>query len=889
MNWRTRVAGFGALTALLPILVLGQASQGPRRSVEGAVASGKSAAAKPASTKASAEARHSQAVARYGKLPLSFEPNVGQTDPRVRFLSHGRGYVVLLTDDQVVLSLGGAKRPAPRAKTASLRSKSRTAGTAPDASASVLRISLLGTTAAPQIMGLDQLPGKSNYFFGNDPKNWRTQVPSYARVKYPQVYPGIDLVFYGNQRRLEYDFMVGPGADPQQIALQVEGASKMRIDPRGNLRIALPAGEVTLRKPTVYQEENNGRREIAGRYLLARNHRVKFLVANYDHSKPLILDPVLGYSTYLGGSADDSPADIAIDANGDAFLAGTTLSADFPTTGGAVNPGPPGPSPRGAVFVSEFDTAGALVYSTYLSGSGGEGALGVAVDPVAIPAKVYVTGFTFSADFPTTPNGLIPTFTPSAPSSPGGGGTAFVTVLDPTVVGPAGLVYSTYLGGDSTDYGYDIALDGNAQIYVTGTTFSSNFPTTASAFQATNNSLTLGNAFLTRIDPSLSGAASLIYSTYLGGSGFSANGVGDNGFGVDADAFFNAYVCGATASSDFPTTAGGLQPAAPAAVVNQTGFVTRIDTTAAGPASLVYSTYLGGSGINGDAAGEIALSLTGNPIVYVTGFTFSADFPTTVGAFKTTPPATVTTTETAFLTQLDTTMAGAASLLYSTYFGGSGGDLGLALGVNFNGNAFIGGQTLSADLPVTAGAIVSTLKGCGSGFLAELSPAGGGSADLLFSTYFDGTEPAAVCQVGTFSVYGIAVDATPNNAYVTGQTGAADFPVTSGAFQGTLNGPTDGYVAQVTMNALIAPPPKGGNNLLVAPGRFAPLHNSSRSNADTLSLHRPELVRMRFDRARRAGRAAAFRPSGAPIGQVSPNGFAPGRQNFAAAASVAQQ
>src|SRR5712664_4031308 len=401
----------------------------------------------------------------YGRLPLSFEENVGQTAREVRYVSHGSGYELFLTPQEVVVAL----RPnvprdlSPRHRTAYIRALRKARR---DKQMTAIRLHLEGANPEPQIAGTDPLPTKVNYFIGNDPKKWHTNVPAYARVKYEGIYPGVDLVFYGNQRRLEYDFVVAPGADPKAIALRVEGARKMRLNSRGDLVLSLSSGEVELRKPVVYQNIKGERREIAGRYAMAGNHRVSFAVGSYDRSEPLILDPVLNYSTYLGGSGNDIGYAIAVDSSGDAFVAGQTTSVDFPvgTNGAVVTP----PNPNfGAVYVAELNPAGTqLLYSTYLRGSTTnqfEGAFGVALDS---SGKVYVTGLTFATNFPTTPGSLKP-----GPLATNLNGTAFLTKLDPTKSGTASLVYSTYLSGSGagSDSGNAVVADASGvNAYVAG-------------------------------------------------------------------------------------------------------------------------------------------------------------------------------------------------------------------------------------------------------------------------------------------------------------------------------------------------------------------------------------------------------------------------------------
>ena len=735
----------------------------------------------------------------YGKLPLSFEENQGQTAEEVRYLAHGTGYELFLTPHEALLALRSRRKYdlSPLHRTASLRAmrKARKAG-----QLTALRIQFEGANLHPAVNGMGRLPARTNYFLGNDPKKWHTDVPSYGRVKYEGVYPGIDVVFYGNQGKLEYDFLVAPGADPEAIQLKIAGARKMRLNSRGSVVLSVAASEVELQKPRIYQMIDGKRRLIEGRYVVAADHRVRFSVAHYDRSKPLVLDPVLNYSTYLGGSGEDTGHAIAVDGAGNAFVAGQTLSADFP---GAAN------NCAGASFVAELDPTGTnLLYATYLAGSttgSGENAFGIAVDP---SGKVYVTGVTFATDFPTTSANALN----AGPLASNDNGTAYLTKLDPTVSGPSGLIYSTYIGGTGGDHANSVAVDAVGNAYVVGLTDSPDFPTNNPFQSALSN--TSGNAFLTRIDTTQLQDASLIYSTYLGGNGANAGvvlGYGDEGFGVAADSSGNAYVVGTTTSTDstFTTSATAYQSAPPANTAVSV-FVSRIDTTQVGPASLIYSTYLAGS----IADLGFAIALGPNNVAYVTGTTSSTDYPfpgATTGAFDTTGSGSGK----AFITLVDTTQSGLSSVPYSTYLGGTGGpyggDYGYAIKVDASGNAYVAGTTFSTDFAgagtlKTLGAFRPTLLNPnGEAFIAKLHPAGSGQGDLLYATYFGGST-----GMSQDSIYGIAIDsASPPNAYITGETSSTDLPVSASAFQTTLNetggsGIVDAYVAKLTLIPTLA-------------------------------------------------------------------------------------
>src|SRR3989442_1677118 len=443
----------------------------------------------------------------YGKLPLRFEANRGQTDSRVRFLSRGKGYTLFLTPTEAVLALRGREQ--------------------------VVRMQFEGANPNAQITGLEKLPGIVNYFFGQDRTKWRTNIPTYAKVKHNDVYPGIDIAYCGNGRQLEFDFIVAAGAKPNAIKVAVEGADRLDVDAQGDLVLHVGDRQLRLQKPLVYQAVNGIRQEVSGGYVLTNPHQVSFQVAAYDASRPLIIDPALFYSTYLGGSGDDIGNSIAVDDAGNAYVTGVADPTDFPTTLGAFQTASGG---GGDAFVTKLNLTGsALVYSTYLGGSDGDVGRGIAVDATG---NVYVSGFTGSTNFPTTLGAFQTTY--------GGGALdAFVAKVDPT---GSVLVYSTYLGGSDIDGSVGIAVDAAGNAYVTGGTSSTNFPTTPGAFQTAG-----GAAFLTKGSPTGTGLA---YSTRPAGvSG------GHGGQGVAGEAAGNAYVTGGTHSTDFPTAAGGFPPA----------------------------------------------------------------------------------------------------------------------------------------------------------------------------------------------------------------------------------------------------------------------------------------------------------------------------------------
>lgn len=659
----------------------------------------------------------------YGKLPLSFEANQGQTNPQVKFLARGSGCTLFLTQNSAVLSLRHQKAATK---------------------ANVLRMKLLGANSYASVLGSDGLPGKSNYFVGSNPRQWHTNVSTYAAVKYSGVYPGIDLVYHGNQRMLEYDFIVAPGADPKAIDLRFQGARKLSVNREGALVIGLGDEEVIEPAPVVYQEIGGQRREIDGRFVLRGNGRVGFNVAAYDRSAPLVIDPTLVYSTYLGSW--DSAAAIAVDASGNAYIAGAIGSFDLQTSPSAFQPNYGGGGD--AIVVKLSADGSALLYSTYLGGSGNDGALGIAVDAAG---DAYVAGSTQSSDFPTTPGAFQTTFQ-------GSNNRAFVSKLNAT---GSQLIYSTYLGGSGGDEASGIAVDAAGDSFVTGSTRSSDFPITAHAFQ-TSFGTGIQRAFVTRLS---NAGSALVYSTYLGGSR------DDGATAIAIDALDNAYITG-YAGPDFPTTPGAIQTTFGGGngYWGLDGFVVKLN--AAGSA-LLYSTYLGGSG--DDSGAGIAIDTLGNS--YVAGSTSSSDFPTTPGAYQ---PRYGGSGD-AFVSKLNAT---GSVLVYSTYLGGSLNDGAFAIAVDVLGDAFVTGATVSSDFPTTSGAFQS-FKGVSDAFVSNLN--GEGTA-LLFSTVLGGGQR----DQGS----GIAIDS--RNIYVVGVTESSDFPTTPGAFQTTFGSPYDAFVSKLS-------------------------------------------------------------------------------------------
>ncbi len=674
-----------------------------------------------------------QSSAAYGKLPLSFEANKGQTDSRVNFLSRGAGYSLFLTPSKAVLLLKQGDTN------------------------NVVGMRLIGANPASRVGGRSKLPGVSNYLIGNDPSKWHTDVPNYAEVAYKGVYGGIDLIYHGDQKQLEYDFTVRPGAEPRAIRLSFDGAQGKTIDAQGNLVLHTSGGDLVEHAPVAFQMIDGVRHSVAAHFLLGRDGRVGFQVGDYDHSKPLVIDPVLSYSTYLGGSNRDNGYGIAVDSAGNAYITGDTTSTNFPTK----NPHQPhlgGQKGYSDAFVAKLNPTGsALVYSTYLGGKWTDSAEGIAVDSAG---NAFVTGWTSSPNFPTKN---------AYQTSTGGVDDGFMANLN--AAGSA-LLYSTYLGGSSMDQSHAIAVDGSGKVYVTGYTASLDFPT-ASPLQSARAGGS--DAFIAKFDPSLVGARSLVYSTFLGGSTNRYSGV-EMGAGIAADSLGNAYVTGQTDSVDFPTTLGAFQTANGGVVDT---FVTKIN--AAGSA-LLYSTFLGGA--SSDRGYGIALDASGN--AYVTGQTGSTNYPT-LNALQSAPRGSID----AFVTKLS---ADGSALVYSTYLGGSGIENGLVgyfyphlggIAVDAFGHAFVTGVTYSTDFP-TVSAIQTTYGGGVDAFVAELTPSG---TSFVYSSYLGGNSEELAL--------GIAVDGA-GNAYVTGNSASLGFP-TKRPLQSTYGGgESDVFVTKIS-------------------------------------------------------------------------------------------
>ena len=639
-----------------------------------------------------------------GNLPLSFEPNAGQTDARVKFISRGAGYSLVLTPREAVFTLsrpGGTAAPHPVNGTGGWRALDApshhliTPSPHPSLTASraTLRMQLTGIQSSVRLTGEGTLPGTSSYFIGSDPNKWRTGIKTYRKVRYAGVYPGVDLLYYGNQRQLEYDFLVAPRADPSRISFKFVGTKRVSIDKMGELAIDLDGGSLRWRKPVVYQDINGRHKAVNGRFVLRANRQVGFALATYDKSLPLIIDPVLAYSTYLGGTGPDMGEAIAVDRYGSMFITGETFSDDFPATTGVRHSLP-------SVFVTRLDRSGSRVlYSTILGGTEASFAHGIKVDAAG---NAYVAGTTQSADFPVN-HGL--------QVSNQNGFAAFLVVLN---TAGTGLRYGTLFGGSdqSVTQASGLDIDGAGHAWITGQTNSNNLPT-LNAFQPSNAPQNLAG-FLAKLDVERSGDDSLLSSTYFGAAGVVAPR------GVAVDAYGNAAICGTTTSASLPTTQNAFQPTAPPASMGGTySFVTKFN--AAG-SSLLYSTYL--SSQRTDSLGDFATAITVDAwgFIYVTGHTYEKQFPIALPALQNTAPGGPAV---GFVSALDPRLSGRSSLVMSTYLGGSAGHPSPAADPT-------GGSTPAGFDPLLSGVFLS------DGHIGETLPTGI-AVDAAGNVYVVGT------------------------------------------------------------------------------------------------------------------------------------------------------
>ena len=679
------------------------------------------------------KAQMAEVIAR---LPLSFELNQGQTDSSVKFLSRGPGYSIFVRPEEVVFSL-------------------------PKRNSAIIRMQLRGANSHSELTGLSELPGKVNYFAGHDGTGWRTNIPTYAKVRAGSVYTGIDAIYYGNNRQLEYDFEVAPGVDPSVVRLGFDGSEGLSIDSNGDLVVKAAGDEIRLLKPVAYQDVMGSRQDVAAEYVLLDQQNVGFSLGRYNTDAPLVIDPTVVYATYLGGpGTDDAGSDtvdgIAVDGSG-IYVTGFSASTSFPV----VNGGYSGTLSGGQdVFVAKLNPSGSqLLYSTYIGGTNDDYGEGIALDPTG---NAYVTGHTMSAGFPTTMGAAKVTIS--------GTQDAFLLKLNST---GSGLLYSTYVGGNGDEAAYGIALDAANNAYITGTTTSTTGFSTVGAAQATYGGGTR-DAFVAKLNAA---GSAFSYVTYIGGSNdedfvvFGTLVLPCAGIAVDS-ATGIAYVVGTTASSaGFPlnnarqgTYGGGGHDA----------FVAKLN--AAGSA-FTFSTYLGGAA--DDLATGVAIDASGN--VYLTGATMGA-FPIVAGGADDTFNAGFYD---AFVSKLDTT---GATLVYSTYLGGGAVDFGLGIAVDGSNNAYVVGLTQSTNFPTVSPTQGSLAGSLADAFISKVNPTG---TALTYSTYFGGTL-REFCR---------DITVVAGDIYIGGLTVSTDLPTVSPLQNAYAGGNSDGFIVKISQGA----------------------------------------------------------------------------------------
>jgi hypothetical protein len=742
-------------------------------------------------------------------LPLVFEPNQGQTAPQVKYLAHGAGYGLFLTADETVLDL---RRPAAKGQ---------------PSPASVIRMRLDGANSGARVSAVQPLPGKSSYYIGNDPSKWQHDIPQFGRVEYKGVYPGVDLVYYGNEGQLEYDFRVAPGAEPSQIALNFTGASA-HID-SGDLVLSTPNGDVHFHAPHIYQpaagksgsSAGRGEETIAGTFRQLADNKIGFSIGSYDHSRELVIDPTLSYSSFLGGSGTEGFVHVAVDSGLNIYLTGATNSTNFPVTNGSTLAGTQN------IFISKINTLNAgtgnsqLVYSIYLGGSGSDTPAGIQVDS---NFGIYVAGSTSSTNFPTTASAI--NGGPPAIAGVHGFLSKISAAQSPTTPPTLTytLTYSTYLAGNGTDHVTGLAIDQTQQnAYVTGDTTSNNIATSQAPFPANPNGYQLqSNAaagdpqfFASQINTSGSGPQSMLYSTYFGGGNPAGAIAVGGGIAVTPAAsgvtmFFTGTtnmlpVAGASGAA-FPLLNAQQQclnlppnstcPSPTASSITD-AFVAQINPNypgsgTNGPSGLVYSTYLGGSGTDTG----INIAVDGADNAYVVGSTNSNNWTCNgcIAPFQA-AYAGVGGNTNGYMVKVGALVGSNYPLSYFTYLGGSGPDSVQAIQVDGNQNAYVTGNTASPNLPITTDAI----QGYGG--------AGDAFAGLISTTLASTVGPPPAPPVGDYLTYlggsaldqgtSIALD-TYNAAYVAGNTQSANYPVTaSTAYQATLPGPQAAFVSKI--------------------------------------------------------------------------------------------
>ncbi len=692
----------------------------------------------------------------FGRLPLYFIRNEGQADRRASFYAKTRSYTLWFSADGLVFDRTNAAAAesemtaSPGSGRPAVRENFRR---------DVSRLEFVGANQDPEISGEREQPCRVNYFIGNDSSKWKTAIATFAEVRYRGIYENIGLRVYGVESRIEYDWEVLPGGDPEAIRFRYAGVQHTTITPAGDLRVETATGELTHKRPAAYQEIDGRRVAVAAKFKRLGKNEYGFEVGGYDMGRKLFIDPLV-YAAFLGGSNESSKEYIrglALDGSGNAYVTGYTTASDFPATAGAFDVNANGSHD---VFVTKINATGtAIVYSTYLGGSNYEYGTSLALDAGNM---AYVAGLTCSANFPTTAGAY--------DTSYNDGVDAFIVKLS---ADGSGLAYSTFLGGSGRDEAYAIVYNGT-NLFVTGTTYSPDFPTTAAAYDTSFNGGEQ-DVFVTKFNQTDS---DLKYSTFIGGSNW------DWGNAIAVDGSGNAYVAGGTWSSDYPVTAGAFDVTRN----NSDGIVTKINTSGS---ALVWSTYLGGSGY-GAAYG---IQVDGSNCATVCGYTDSSDFPVTPGAFDVSHNGGYD----AYVCKFN---AAGTALVYSTYLGGSGEEsVGRSLALGADGSAYLAGSTTSADFPATSGAHDTSYNGNQDAFVARLTADGSG---LAYSTFLGGALSLD---------YGRAVAVRGDDFCMVGETAdAADFPVTPASFDTTYGGLGDTFVAKFSSRAVTVISPNGGES-----------------------------------------------------------------------------
>ena len=677
---------------------------------------------------AAPDASLSQAQAALARLPLRFEANQGQMSPSVRYRARAAGYTMSLSTRGATIAWSHKKH---------------------------VEISLEGSNREPAIEALDRLRARTDYYLGSR-EHWRTNVASYSRIRYRGVYPGVDVIYYGNQGQLEYDLVLQPGADPRAIHIRFRGTANASISPEGDLVLDSGSDRMLQKKPVVYQEDplSSVRHEVRGRYVMLARNLVGLRVEGYDRRRPLVIDPTLVYCTYMGGTGTDRVTAAKLTADGKLYITGSTDSGQMPYIDGAYDNFNDG---LVDIFVTILDTTQSNyppIYFSYLGGTSNDTPLGLDVDSSGV---IYLTGNTDSLDFPMAGSSVQTTAT-------SGFTAAFVAKLDPSQYGGVSLVFSTYLSGTTgNDSGNGIAVDKNGLIYVIGNARSSDFPLTANAYAP----VIWGpqDIFVCQIDPN---AGALVYSTYLGGEDV------DDGRAILLDANGLVYFAASTMSTQFPM-AGYSYNGFPAGTLDIVVGV--MDLSKSGTDSLVYATYFGGSSL--EEVRGMAFDNQGNLVI--TGYTLSSDLPVTPDAAQ---PQYSGNTD-AFVAVLNPSLPFQAGLLYSSYLGGARGDDGLAVTVDSNDFIYVAGYTLSSDFPITSDAFQANWANGTEIFLAKIKRGTAGRAGVQYSTYFG--------QANTYVPSSVVVG-PDGTMYVLGY-GGIGLPSSGNAAQGGYaGGQSDGFL-----------------------------------------------------------------------------------------------